>query len=656
MRRVARRVWWPGAVVAAAIVLATPAPAPARSADPAVSAAAKKKPKPVTCKPAQARVKLRGGVRCVTLPKIRADGDARLTLLRELIRRDPGTVRTRRGKRIGPLWSAGGGRLKRVRTRLLRVLPKVLRFADGVSARASAIGDRNCTSGPATRQTGSFDGFSVTSGSNGDVAMDVAVGAGYAIQVEIGGAIRCSDLRLPECPMPDGALDGTDGRSSIIGFRLTKDGALVQSLRTVVRTRQTMTAKVAVDAKLDEMQLEDIANEGTSFRTPDATFNFGVAVIRRVTIDMRTGRPKGTPEIEVNVRGITGSDRLTQEYRVRRAFEQSFSDVMSEEIAAYRRRETAWQTPGTCAKVVFAPPTDTIKVKRNQNGTVQPHVEANAGGTAAKAKWTVSAQENGTFSPTEVEAPSPAITYRPTGRNGQKLRAKFRATSTAGVAGADRPDGTWSQEIEDPPADAFYVVDGVTYDANHSSTFSGPGLPCDVDGNTTDKLTINTPRPFLPETGKLAQADGSYSGIITLDADAPKARRGGIVHGCDINADPPPPPCDTTVGEDVVAQVGIIVTGATSGGTAKVTWVLPAIVVGDGGPGFPCYTPTVVGAPLPEERQVPSDEILSPGAHTLSVTRNADLGPGGAAGKIVGTTQASITFHRVNEDGSPYTG
>ena len=47
--------------------------------------------------------------------------------------------------------------------------------------------------------------------------------------------MRCSNLDLPACPMPDGALDGTDGRSTALGFRLTKDGALIQSLRTVVR-------------------------------------------------------------------------------------------------------------------------------------------------------------------------------------------------------------------------------------------------------------------------------------------------------------------------------------------------------------------------------------------------------------------------------------
>ena len=89
-------------------------------------------------------------------------------------------------------------------------------------------------------------------------------------------------------------------------------------------------------------------------------------------------------------------------------------------------------------------------------GTVTPHVEANAGGTAAKAKWTISEQDKGTFTPATVEAPSPAISYTPTGEDRQRMKAKFRATSTAGVA-----EGTWGQEIEDRVR--YFKVTGLEY-------------------------------------------------------------------------------------------------------------------------------------------------------------------------------------------------
>jgi hypothetical protein len=643
MRLEARRAWWPGAVVGTVLVLAAPAPGLAREAGDGRLSATKRKP--VTCKAAQTRVTTGGRVRCVTLPAVKADGDPRLSLLRELVRREPGTQRARRGKRIAPLWNTGGGRLKSIRARLLRALPKVLRFADGLKARASVTGDRNCPSGLA-QQNGSFDGFSVTSASNGDVTMNVTAG-GYAIEVEIGGAVRCSNLDLPACPMPDGALQGTDGRSTALGFRLTKDGALVQSLRTVVRSKQTLKGRTAVDAKLDDMTIEDVANETTTFRTPDVSATVRVSVRRFVTIDMRGGRPRGSPQIQVGVGGLAGADARTQADKVRRAYEQSFPDLMSEEIAAYRRRENAWQSAGVCAKLVFAPPSDTTKVPKGIQGTVTPHVEANAGGTATKARWTLSEQERGTFSPASAEAPSPAISYTPTGEDRQRMKVKFRATSTAGVA-----EGVWGQEIEDRVR--YFKVTGLDY----TDQLAIDGLP-PIGGCTASTSQTNT-TTFQPSgdawdgaVGPLGPG-GPRTGSLIAKGDVLST---AAFSGCRLNMEGGWDSC-SAMSAGSLPNAFIVDVELPESGPAKVTWQPQVPRIGDFPP--PMSTCVVFGGqpaapPEPVTRNEPADIFTTPGAHTISLDLTRDT-PAAGAGTLHSSAHYALTFRRVNADGSPYAG
>jgi hypothetical protein len=170
----------------------------------------------------------------------------------------------------------------------------------------------------------------------------------------------------------------------------------------------------------------------------------------------------------------------------------------------------------------------------------------------------------------------------------------------------------------------------------------------------TESLVANGPRPFEPDFNKLQASDGAYAGSITLGSSAPPANRSGTVHGCDISVGPPPPPCDTQVNLDVPVQLGVIVDIPAMSSTATVSWILPAVFVGDNGPASPCYTPTLQAVPNVETRTVQAADILNPGQHTLMVTRNVNFSA--PFGAVQGSTGASITFHRVNADGSSYTG
>jgi hypothetical protein len=199
--------------------------------------------------------------------------------------------------------------------------------------------------------------------------------------------------------------------------------------------------------------------------------------------------------------------------------------------------------------------------------------------------------------------------------------------------------------------DAYYQIDKLAYQADHSATVGGMGLPCDTNATTTEKLDLIAGQPFSPDN-RLTLDGGAYNGLVALGPGT-QAKRFGAMHGCDIT-EIPPPPCTTTFDQDVPLVLGFVVDIPAGSLTANIEWVLPPIVVGDGGPGSPCYTPTSTAIPNPEHRSVAADDILRPGPHTLTVTRNAAFS--GVTGNVAGVTNVSITFHRVNEDGTPYTG
>jgi hypothetical protein len=269
---------------------------------------------------------------------------------------------------------------------------------------------------------------------------------------------------------------------------------------------------------------------------------------------------------------------------------------------------------------------------------------------AAKAKWTVATQANATFTPATAEAPASSFNYTVT-RAGPDVRvtASFRATSTAGVA-----EGTWSQPTE---TNVLYVVDAVTYTASHSGSVSGDDLPCSSNGSVTESVSAG-PLPFDGIAG-LTALDGGYVGFISSGIGPLfMTMRAGSIEGCDTSVTTgPPPACTVSIRPSIPVVIFIDVEIAAAATTANVTWSLPGIFIDDGGNGFPCSTTSIGATPAPEVRQEPASTFLSPGTHTLSVTRTGPFTTTfeGVTAVVNGTSTTSITFHRVNSDGSPYT-
>jgi hypothetical protein len=619
-------------------------------------AAAKTKPKPVKCKASQTRVTTKGRVRCVTLPRSRPLADNDLALFTAVVRRDIGPARNRHGRRAPKFWQGAGGRLKAVRARLLKALPKALALSRRTatartSASGSAVSCNDLERANVPDQQGSFDGFSVSTSATGEVNMSVSAGSGYRVEVVLAGQMTCSNLDLPQCPMPDGVLEGKDTHSSVVGLRVTKDGALVQSFRTTVRSTQTMRGQVAVDAKLDQMNFKDVARETTTVQVPGATLVLNVGIEGTAVVKMRTGAIENAQvRASFSVRGGSQADGFAATDRASGEYVQRFPRLVNEERDNYRQRETAWQTPGACAKVVFAPPTDTTKVPKGIQGTVTPHVEANAGGTAAKAKWTLSDQEKGTFSPAEVEAPSPAISYTPTGEDKQKLKAKFRATSTAGVA-----EDSWQQEIEDRVR--YFKVTGLVY----TDQLALDGLPpigtCTASTSQTNTTTFQpSSDPWDGAVGQLGPSPtGPRGGSLIAKGDVLST---AAFSGCELNMDGTAYVSCSEMSAGSFLNVVILDVELPDSGPAKLTWHPLPPRVGDVPPRItPCIVfggqPT--GPPEPVTRTEPVETFMTPGPHTVSLDLSRDV-PASGAGTLHSIAHYALTFHRVNADGSPYTG
>jgi hypothetical protein len=482
-----------GTALLAVGVLAAVAFGGSRSLDESVAHAAAGKP--VVCKAGQVRVTLLGKVRCRTLRTAAPTADQRLPLLRGVLGQSLPPLPTRSGRRILPLSSVAGGRVRAVQTRLVRSLPKILAWADSrVRTNAARTAAAPCAFGGPDNST-TLDGFHISLSQSGDLSVDANLPGGYRVEVFVGSGVSCSQLVLPDCPRADGGLDGTDVHSNRITLRVTQNGALVQSVSTNVRSNQTMRGKVADDAKLDAMTLTDTTTETTTVRVPGDRLVMVLSVRRTADINMRTGSPRGTPTVRASLvlQGATQSFRAQVGADVQRKYEQSFPSLIAEEVRNYRARESAWQAPGKCAKPTFSPPSNTIKVRKNVAGQVTANVESNQGGVAADGRWKVTAQTNGTFSPQEARGGSATFQYTPTASGPEvKLNGTFRATSTAGVA-----EGTWTQDAP-PTINRIAGTFGGTWTAQ---TMLGPGVISFNGSVTFDRLGAAV----------FGGADGAYS-------------------------------------------------------------------------------------------------------------------------------------------------
>jgi hypothetical protein len=93
-------------------------------------------------------------------------------------------------------------------------------------------------------------------------------------------------------------------------------------------------------------------------------------------------------------------------------------------------------------------------------------------------------------------------------------------------------------------------------------------------------------------------------------------------------------------------------------GPARVRWHLRPPDVGDVPPTISPCLPWPLRGPLPDPvtTHVARNLFLDPGTHSIAVDAPATVAALGGIGTINSTAHYELTFKRVNEDGSPYTG
>jgi hypothetical protein len=249
---------------------------------------------------------------------------------------------------------------------------------------------------------------------------------------------NCLAYKLPPCPNGDGSLNAY-GIKGKVGLSLTvsKGGSVLKresyNKTITVETR----GQVAEDAKLDYVDVK--YGETTSVERDGIHLTrYGN---RSQRINMRTGDYE--PGESVSFGSLSGFGEFAN-VAGEEADAKDFAAFVSQTKSAYGKREEDWQTPNTCAKLKFDPGSGALTLSPGQQGTFGAEVDANADGAkAAKASWTLSGQQNGTFSPTSSKDAQSSFSYEVSGSPaGETLSVIVKATSSAGVA-----QETWSQKL-----------------------------------------------------------------------------------------------------------------------------------------------------------------------------------------------------------------
>ena len=368
-------------------------------------------------------------------------------------------------------------------------------------ALADLAGAPGALGAPGTYTTG---GVSVSMGlSAGGMQLGLQTTAGgdtYTLKYS-SGEVNCLAYVLPPCPTAAGNLDA-HGIKASTGYSLTvtRAGQVLSSTSFNWKTTVETKGLVAADAKLDtvEVRYQEVSSgEVNGVRFSD----YGN---RTVTIDMRTDSYGAGDSFAFGSASAGGQASNTAGQA---ASAEKFAAFVGQTIANYHARESAWQTPGTCAKLTFDPGSGTLDpLDPGATGQFSAKVIAAAdGGAATKAQWTLGSQQDGEFSPSSSSDAEPTISYAvSTAPTGNTISVAVKATSSAGVA-----QDTWTQKLNvlNTITGSFsgheVATDDIVYDWTGTVTFTrvpdAPGAfqlsagqaTITVSGTSVDTCTYN---------------------------------------------------------------------------------------------------------------------------------------------------------------------
>jgi hypothetical protein len=649
----------------AAILVATIAAAttvsPASAADAgagsvgAAKPAAKKK-----CKKGKVLVKSRGKKRCIKLrvapprPKEADRGQLALDLL--LSRKWP-ALRDRRGRRVPSLArrlrGVGHGAAPALRETYAKGLALVAaQRQTNPAATAAARGDQRARAAQdgGGSVTGVTDGTTI--GFNGEIpAGDIT------IFVEFRAGLASDRIEGEDCPTGAGRLEGRKRGETSVGIRLVGPGGrLISGYSTTLAEENTYQAQTADDAKLDTLTLdhEGIAKT-TIARAGGAPLSLRMVTRRRAQVNMRSrAYTAGERRLDVQVR-LTGvpadvAARLEAEMvrKLQGETDKEFAEVVYTGMVKYRQMEERFnQDFNRCVAMRFDPRPDQHRYFAGERGRFTAWLEPTLDrGTRPNGIFKRANQLNVEGSPAEATGTTPAFEFLVTTAANPSW-VQYRATSKAGVA-----FGTHDVLTQSNP---FYKAVGMAYTDHLSANNIYSYLGCTYSSSQNNTTTFKDSGE--PIDGAVARdLDGRLGGMLKAEGTIGKYAE---FHGCKWN-------------DTASARVQCTLTGTgtepfflfvdidipAGDGPARVTWRPRSPDIGDVPPTIsPCEPFPLTGPALdPVTTHVPRNLFFDAGTHSIAVDVPATVPGAGGIGTIISTAHYELTFRRVNEDGSPYTG
>jgi hypothetical protein len=532
----------------------------------ALAPVAAAKGKKVTCKAGKATVTVGKKTTCVPLAKAiprPQDIDIRLAYLQESLKRPAPKAGGRKGKHFRSLGSGFGAAGKRAQRKFLKALPKVLALLDRKAG--GKAGSSRLASGPAFASACSANGPVDQAGNVAGVGVAAAGDNGGQMTLNSGGLTfrtrfaKCGGgggFPVPECPTADGDVSASGSSKFEVTEEVLEGDRVVSRRNTSIDAKSKARGKVAADARLDHIVVNSIQE----------------------TFIVATGGlvHRGTTEYEakVNMRG-GGYDPAGAKVKASgdaKASDgaSSFASVVQNAIEAFRAgevggtflRDDGWSTFNRkrgpyCAKAVFAPDSNTLKLRKGKTGQVGVYAKAQDGGRASGARWTLLNQENAKFSPDSSQDAAPQISYTVTNapeKGFVKVKVKF--TSTAGVG-----EDTWTQPTEKGPtineiagtfsyrSDAFGSIlewaGNVTFSRFTPAIFGGASgffkfkqgqLTVTASGNGSQFLSA----PLCSQKGSTQMAFSTGTEIAVLGSGAEQTEPYQYSFSLSSNNSPPP--------------------------------------------------------------------------------------------------------------------
>ena len=261
-------------------------------------------------------------------------------------------------------------------------------------------------------------------------------------------------LKIAGCPTAQGVLEGHDTQELEVTFKVTEGGKLLLSQGLKFAGETTIKAQTGDDAKLDYYDVKHVYRLVGSFGGSKSAFGpvtIDETYIGEAHVDMRSGSQQAPPaqvDVMITMAGADPAERIAAEIKLARETQsqadKEFSAEVDKATSNLRNEEAVWLKPNGCASMQFEPASETLKLQKGQTGTFKSRTEASGGGAPPSATWTLSGQQNATFTPNGSAGNPLSTAYSVTDAGKDKVvSATLKATSRAGVA-----EATWKQKTE----------------------------------------------------------------------------------------------------------------------------------------------------------------------------------------------------------------